>query len=151
VATEVALATARLLRHRLLDHDVWLPVDGESMQPTIAPPAEVRVIARRRPWPGEVWAFVGPDGSIVVHRFERRLRAGLVFHGDALVPTDPVTAPDVLVGRVVAVRDGRGERVLGTVDQLRGGARYLLRRARRGVEAVARWAVSLISRAARPG
>jgi len=151
VATEVALATARLLRHRLLIHDVWLPVDGESMQPTIAPPAEVRVVARRRPRMGEVWAFVGPDGSIVVHRYERRSRGGLVFHGDALVPTDPVTAPDVLVGRVVAARDRRGERALGTIDQLRGGARYLRRRVRSVVNAIARWAVSLISRPARPG
>src|SRR5262249_24504131 len=79
VSTDVAVATARLLRRRLVDHELWLPVNGLSMQPPIAPPAQVRVVARARPRLGEVWAFAGPDGTVIVHRYERRSADGLVF------------------------------------------------------------------------
>jgi hypothetical protein len=53
----------------------------------------------------------------------------------------------VLIGRAVAVRDGRGERRLGGRDRVCGMSRYGTRRARRA----ARWAVSLISRRPRSG
>jgi hypothetical protein len=151
VATEVARATARLLRQRLADQILWLPVDGGSMRPTIAPPAEVRVVARHRPRLGEVWAFVGPDGTIVVHRYERRSGDGFVFHGDAFARADPAVTSDVLIGRAVAVRAHRGERPLGGSDRLRGGARLALRRGRHAVRAGARWAFLLISRGTRSG
>jgi hypothetical protein len=130
VATDGAAATARLLRQRL-GGEVWLPVEGDSMRPTIPAPAEVRVVARERPRIGEVWAFVGPGGRVVVHRCERRTAEGYVFHGDGRAPADPVTPPDLLVGRAVAVRDRRGERRLQSVDRVQGLARQAGRRVRR--------------------
>jgi hypothetical protein len=139
-------ATARLLRQRLGD-DVWLPVQGESMRPTIIPPAQVRLVAQARPRVGEVWAFVGAGGHIVVHRCERRTPSGYVFRGDGWAAADPVASLDVLIGRAIAVRDDRGERRLGGIDRVRGTSRYLARWARRA----GRWAVSLISRGARSG
>ena len=132
MATDGAAATARLLRQRL-GGEVWLPVEGDSMRPTIVAPADVRVVARDRPRVGEVWAFVGPAGRVVVHRCERRTPDGYVFHGDGRAPADPVTPPDLLVGRAIAVRDARGERRLRALDRLRGAARHGLRRAQRRV------------------
>jgi len=132
VATDGAAATARLLRQRL-GGEVWLPVEGDSMRPTIQAPAEVRVVARDRPRIGEVWAFVGPAGRVVVHRCERRTPEGYVFHGDGRAPADPVTPPDLLVGRAIAARDRRGERRLRSADRLLFIARRAWRRIRRWV------------------
>jgi hypothetical protein len=150
MATEAAAATARLLRQRL-GREVWLRVDGDSMRPTIEPPAEVRVVARDRPRVGEVWAFVGAGGRVVVHRCERRTPAGYVFHGDGRVAADPITAPDLLIGRAVAVRDQRGERPLRAFDRLRGSGCHMVRRAGRFLRRGRRWAGSLISHGARSG
>ena len=148
--TATAAATARLVRGRLGAEGRWLAVDGGSMRPTIEPPAEVLVVPRRRPRIGEVWAFAAPDTSIVVHRYGRRRRGGgLVFRGDATAGADPPVDPAVLVGRAVAVRDGGGERTLGTLDRLRGVARQGYRRACRAGRRAARWAELLISRATR--
>jgi hypothetical protein len=101
------------------------------MRPAILAPAEVRVVARDRPRNGEVWAFVGAGGRVVVHRCEGRTPEGYVFHGDGREPADPVTPPDLLVGRAIAVRDRRGERRLGSLDRVQGIARQVLRRVRR--------------------
>jgi hypothetical protein len=127
------MATARLLRRRLADHELWLAVDGVSMRPTIAPPAEVRVVARTRPRLGEVWAFAGPDGTVVVHRYERCSGEGFVFRGDGRAAADPDVTADVLIGRAVAVRDAGGQRRLGRTDQIRGIVRYGWRRAGRAL------------------
>jgi hypothetical protein len=151
VVTEVARATARLLRQRLAERPLWLPVEGGSMRPTITPPAEVQVAARDRPRLGEIWAFVGPDGSIVVHRYERRSADRFVFHGDAFARSDPAVTADVLVGRAVALRDHRGPRPLGRADRWRGLARLAWRRAGAVVRTGARWAFLLISRGTRSG
>jgi hypothetical protein len=129
MATDGAAATARLLRQRL-SGVVWLPVEGDSMRPTIRGPAEVHVVARDRPRIGEVWAFVGPAGRVVVHRCERRTAQGYVFHGDGRAPPDPVTPPALLVGRAVAVRGDGRERRLGSADRVRGLARQTWRRVR---------------------
>jgi hypothetical protein len=148
VATDAPTATARLLRQRL-GGEVWLPVDGHSMRPTIVAPGQVRVVARTRPRIGEVWAFVGDGGRIVGHRCQWHRPEGYVFHGDARAVADPVVAPERLIGRAVAVRDGRGERRLGVLDRVRGLARQGARQGRRVTERAARWAFSLISRRAR--
>jgi Peptidase S24-like len=147
VGTETPEVTARLLRGRLGDDGLWLPVGGGSMLPTIEPSAQVLITRERRPRRGEIWAFVGPDGSIVVHRYERRTGTRFVFHGDALTPTDPPVGGDVLIGRARAVRDERGGRRLGAADRARGVGGQVARRTRQG----ARWAVLLISRGKRSG
>jgi hypothetical protein len=146
VATDAAAATARLLRQRL-GGEVWLPVDGDSMRPTIIPPATVRVVARDRPRIGEVWAFVSAGGRIVVHRCTRRTSGGYVFQGDGRAATDPATPLELVIGRAVAVRDRHGERSLGVLDRGRGVVRHAARRASRAP----RWVVSLISRRGRSG
>ena len=145
MATDAAAATARLLRQRL-GGEVWLRVDGDSMRPTIVPPAEVRVVARDRPRVGEVWAFVGDGGRIVIHRCVRRPDDGYLFQGDGRAAADPIARLERLIGRAVAVRDERGERGLGGRDRLLGTARHLVRQGRRTVRQAARWAVSLMSR-----
>ena len=76
------------------------------MWPTIHPPARVRLRGGERPRGGEVWAFVGAGGAIVVHRCERRAGPGYVFRGDGLRRRRPVGAgASGVIGRVVA--DGR--------------------------------------------
>ena len=112
---------ARLLRARLDGgQELWLPVDGRSMWPTIRPPARVRLVTRARPRRGEVWAFVDAGAAIVVHRCERRAGPGYVFRGDGLPRADPWVPAGRAVGRVVAVVDPRGQRSLGTADRLVG-------------------------------
>src|SRR3954463_8003088 len=81
---------ARLLRARLAGgQELWLPVDGRSMWPTIRPPATVRLVGAKGPRRGEVWAFVDDGGAIVVHRCARRVGPGSVFRGDGLPMADP--------------------------------------------------------------
>jgi hypothetical protein len=119
-------AVARLLRARLHGgQELWLPVDGRSMWPTIRPPARVRLVAAAGPRPGEVWAFVEAGEAIVVHRCERRAGPGYVFRGDGLPGPDPWVPAQRLIGHVVAVEDSRGRRSLGHGDRLLGMGRMI--------------------------
>jgi hypothetical protein len=76
---------------------------GTSMEPTIAPGAEVVLACGGDPRVGDVIAYVMGD-QVVVHRLEARARGGwLLTRGDAHVAPDlPVRAADLL-GRVAAV------------------------------------------------
>jgi hypothetical protein len=132
-ATPEGEAAARLLRRWVAEGERWLDVDGRSMSPTISPPARVLVVARARPRRGEVWAFVGGDRTVVVHRYVRRAGEGCQFKGDGSESWDPPVAQGRLVGRVVAAADGRGYHRFGALDRLVGSARLTRWRLRRSV------------------
>src|SRR5690606_21299842 len=117
---------AALLRRHVEQGPTWLPVAGESRGRTIRSGSEVLVVASRRPRLGEVWAFCNAAGMLVVHRFRRRRGGLLYFQGDAHWPDPPVEC-ELLVGRVVCVREQGRERPLGWQDRLRGGARLVCR------------------------
>lgn len=128
-----ASATARVLRSRVAQGGLWIDVTGGSMRPTLVPPARVAVEAAARPRPGEVWAFVGVGGAVLVHRYLRRQRDGaLVFRGDAVGYEDDPVDRTQLVGRVRQVEregvQGAVRRRLGPV--LRSYGEAGLRRAR---------------------
>src|SRR5689334_15269380 len=80
--------------------EVRLCAVGGSMWPTIRDGAVLRIepcpAARLRS--GDLGAFVGPDGRLVVHRLVRTLTGGhLEFRGDGLdAPDAPVAPGDVL-------------------------------------------------------
>lgn len=138
---------ARLLRHRLADtQELWLPVDGHSMWPTIQAPARVRLVAAERPRGAEVWAFVDAGGAIVVHRCERRAGPGYVFRGDGLPTADPWVPVRRVIGRVADVEDRRGRRPLGTGDRLAGMGRLAQSRLRSVGRRSRKWVRGLIAR-----
>lgn len=61
-----------------------------------------------RPRIGEVWAFVGVDDRVVVHRCVwSRPSSALRFKGDAERRLDEPVEPNMLVGRVSEVVDDR--------------------------------------------
>jgi hypothetical protein len=115
------------------------------MWPTIRPPARVRLAAADRPRRGEVWAAVDATGAIVVHRCERRAGPGYVFRGDGLRRADPWVPADRVVGRVVAVVDGRGHRLMGGADRVTGIGRLLRARLRSVARRTRKWAVGLMA------
>jgi hypothetical protein len=110
------------------------------MWPTIRPPARVLVTTADRPHLGEIWAFVGADGQIVVHRCLGRRGGGYAFKGDGLPARDPIVPPSTLVGRVVAIDDERGHRRLRRRDVLVSQVRLLLSRGAAALRRLARWA-----------
>lgn len=115
---------ARLVRAKLEDGPVWIPVSGASMAPTIVGGGRVEVIAsRRRPRRGEVWAFVDPTGTIVVHRYRSADGGRMWFRGDGN-PRDDLPVPaEAVIGRVAVVDDANGHRRIGPKDRLRGRVR----------------------------
>lgn len=137
-----ARATARLLRRRAAAGGLWLDVSGDSMRPTLRPPARVLVEATERPRPGEVWAFVGPTGAVAVHRYLRRQRDGrLLFRGDAVAYEDDAVAQEQLVGRVRrAEREGMPVEVPRRLLPVVVSVASAVRRRIRGVAARLGWA-----------
>jgi hypothetical protein len=145
-ASSDADAVARLLRQRVTaGPELWLPVEGRSMWPTIHPPARVQLAAAVRPRPGEVWAFVDAGGAIVVHRCDRRAGAGYVFRGDGLHRADPWVPVERIVGRVVAVVDRRGVRPMGDADRVTGLGRLLVARLRSVARRTRKWVRGLMA------
>jgi hypothetical protein len=155
-----AEATARLLRRWVAEGERWVDVAGGSMEPTIREPARVLVVTpsvsrwlkylggsqtsvkagrgSRRPRRGEIWAFIGGDATIVVHRFVRREPGGYLFKGDGLASVDRPIPPGLLVGRVVAADDERGRRRFGGIDRITGYGRLSIWRARRRINRLRR-------------
>ena len=92
------------------------------------------MVGAARPGWGEIWAFVGADAVIVVHRYVGRRRGQLRFWGDANPLIDRPVERELLVGHVVAVRAPDGTtRALGFTERWWYGAlacaRHALRRA----------------------
>ncbi len=111
---------AKVLRRGVAANARWLDVTGLSMGPDLPGAAACSSTARRRARRGEVWAFVGETGEVVVHRFLRDVGGQLWFRGDANVAADRPVPPERLIGRVAAVEvDGR-RRDLGRVARWRG-------------------------------
>jgi hypothetical protein len=144
-ATRRVEVVAGLLRSSLPPEGRWLDVSGSSMFPTIEPPGRVLVRAAAQPRPGEVWAFIGRNGELLVHRHVRQRRGGHLFRGDNRQHDDAPVEAAQLVGRVLAVHDRRGDRVLGRVDRVRGVVLDTIRRAVERSRRVAKRAVRLIS------
>jgi hypothetical protein len=80
---------------------------GVSMEPTIAPSAEVLLQCGVHPGPGEIAAFTVAN-RILVHRVMARSPAGtwLLTRGDANAIPDPPISDIALIGTVVRVRHG---------------------------------------------
>lgn len=112
MATVRPETTASLLRAAARAGDLWLPVSGMSMGGSIRSGSRVRVVPAHRPRRGEIWAFCGESGAVVVHRFRRCRNDRYLFRGDALPVDDHPVAAERLVGRVVEVeRAGQRSRL----------------------------------------
>lgn len=101
------------------------------MLPTIEPGSKVRVKASSRPRRGEVWAFVLPDGNLVVHRLRSSSGGRFTFRGDNNLSNDEPVEDGHLVGRSVEVHNPGGQlRALRGKDRGRALARQALFRMR---------------------
>lgn len=120
--------TARLLRKRLVDAPLDLPVNGQSMGTTIRSGSKVTVSAPSEPRRGEIWAFVGADSGIVVHRVRHLTEDSMTGRGDGN-PLDDRTVPrSHLIGRVDAATGPDGTtRRFGSWDRWRASVRLRLR------------------------
>lgn len=131
---------AQLLRRAAARGRLWVPAHGASMGWTVPTGSSVLVQAAPRPRRGEVWAYCGSDGGVVVHRYRRRLPAGHRLQGDTCVAPDAPVGDALLIGRVVAVR-GRGRarrltRLNAIVGALQRLPRAVVARATRGARAL---------------
>lgn len=119
--------TARLLRSRLADAPLELPVSGESMGSTITSGSIVRITELSQPRRGEVWAFVG-SGEIVVHRVRHLTEDSMTGRGDGN-PLDDRTVPrSHLIGRVESTVAPDGSvRSFGWFDRRRAAVRLYVR------------------------
>ncbi|MEM9467881.1 MAG: hypothetical protein AAGA90_21085 [Actinomycetota bacterium] len=130
--------TARLLRGRLADGPLDLPVSGASMRGVIDSGATVEVRAGGTPRIGEIWAFTADGGDVVVHRVRHVRSDGIVGRGAGNRTDDPPVGHDRLIGLVTAARhDGRTRR-FGRVDRIQAAVgfslRAIARRVRRATE-----------------
>jgi len=109
-------AVAALLRRRVGESGLDLPVSGSSMRGAIESGSVVRILSSGHPRPGEVWAFVGDDGRIIVHRI-RSIDADTVTHrGVGNRRDDQPVARDRLVGRVISATSGNRSTKFGKFD-----------------------------------
>jgi hypothetical protein len=77
-------------------------------------------------------------GTVIVHRCAGGRRAPWRFQGDAVARPDAPVPDERLIGRVIAVDGGAGERRIGRGDRALGAARASARTARRRVTRVVR-------------
>jgi hypothetical protein len=89
---------------------VTVRVRGGCMEPVLGEGEEVRVIAARLYWPGDVVVFRAGDGRLLAHRLlGYRLYQGhlaLVTRGDSCAVHDSPVPPGEVLGRVPAARPG---------------------------------------------
>lgn len=91
---------ARLLRARLHEGTIELPVTGASMAGVIENGSTVRLEPAPEPRRGEVWAFVNDDGGLTVHRIREIDATTITGRGSGNRRDDPPVPRDRLVGRV---------------------------------------------------
>ncbi len=128
-------ATVALLRRRLEQGPIELPVSGASMGATISAGSTVTVVAASSPRPGQIWALVDDEGQMFVHRYRKQVAGRMVFRGDGNITDDPPAGPESLIGQVVAAtydgvttRFGVKDRILAIIGHLRDAlARRLFR------------------------
>lgn len=119
---------ARLLRRRLAAGSLELPVTGPSMGSTIRSGSTVRLNELGEPRRGEVWAFVGPTSSIVVHRVRNLSEASMTGRGDGNTRDDVDVPRSHLIGRVrTAVGPDGSRRQFGRFDRWRAASRLAAR------------------------
>jgi hypothetical protein len=105
--------------------EVWMPVGGRSMTPTIAAGDSVLLVpAPNRPEPGDiVLNAAGP--TPMLHRVTAATEVLVTTRGDACESDDPPAPPAAIVARAIAVR--RGSVVAALTPTLRFGVAPLLR------------------------
>ncbi len=89
---------------------------------TIRAGSSVQIVAAETPRFGEIWAFCNPEGAVVVHRYLGRDDDSYRFQGDA-TGADLPASPDLIIGRVAAVKRGGHVRAVRRLDRWIGGAR----------------------------
>ena len=120
--------TARLLRKRLADAPVELPVSGKSMGSTIRSGSTVLIAELSEPRRGEVWAFVGVGSGIVVHRVRHLTRDTMTGRGDGNLVDDIEVPRAHLIGRVAAATGPDGStRRFGLLDRRSAAIRLFVR------------------------
>jgi hypothetical protein len=107
-------AVTRTLRDLALAGPVALRIRGSSMLPRLREGDRVELRARRFYLPGDIVAFRGLDGRLLVHRVVGfRLRHGrveLVAKGDAAARSDAPIPLSSVIGRAANVRVNWRER-----------------------------------------
>jgi hypothetical protein len=130
-ATPDPEVTASLLRSRLVDGSITMPVAGSSMRGVIASGSTVHLVAAETPRPGEVWAFADDLGRILVHRVRHVDAETITGRGSGNDFDDEPVPWSRLIGRVVAAEGGRRVRRFGRVDQVRAQLLFAMRSAGR--------------------
>ena len=125
--------TARLLRGRLADGPLELPVSGSSMRGVIESGAIVDLSAADEPRVGEIWAFVDDDGNLVVHRIRHVAPDQVVGRGSGNIRDDAPVRRHRLVGRVRTATTEHGPRTFGEGDRRRAAVAFRLRELARSV------------------
>lgn len=89
---------------------VTVRVRGGCMEPVLTEGEEIRVLAARLYWPGDVVVFRAGDGRLLAHRLlGYRLYHGslaLVTRGDSCAVHDSPVLPGEVLGRVPSARPG---------------------------------------------
>ncbi|MEM7141605.1 MAG: S24/S26 family peptidase [Actinomycetota bacterium] len=128
-------AVAALLRTRVASAPIDLPVAGDSMAGVIAAGSTVTVTAQAAPRRGEIWAFAGDDGTVIVHRVREIEGTTVVGRGTANTLDDAPVAVERLIGRVRSANTNGATTRFGALDAVRArlafAARKRLRRLRR--------------------
>ena len=101
---------ARLLRSRLGTGELELPVEGASMGSTIDAGSTVEVVGAPRARPGEIWAFVAAEGTILVHRIRHVDDEVFTGRGVGNRRDDAPLPSNWLIGRVIASTSPSGRR-----------------------------------------
>lgn len=122
-------ALARLLRRRVEDEPLEVPVSGPSMAGTIEAGSKVWVESQHQPNVGEVWVVVSDGAALVVHRVRQVHANEIVTRGSGNSLDDAPLARSRIVGRVRRCTSPEGKtRTFGTWDRRRAAVSFRLRR-----------------------
>ena len=132
--------TARLLRSRLATTPLDLPVSGLSMGSTIRSGSTVRLTGLSEPRRGEIWAFVGADSEIIVHRVRHIAEDTMTGRGHGNPVDDQIVPRTHLIGRVDSAIGPNGQtRTFGPVDRARAAIHFYVRAGARTVAKILTW------------
>lgn len=127
-------AIAAVLRARLRDGPIDLPVSGSSMRCVIESGSRVEIIAADSPRRGEVWAFVAAGETVVVHRIRDIENGRLIGRGSGNPVDDEPVPVSWAVGRVRSVVEPGGRRRgFGRTDRVRADVWFRIRRRIRSI------------------
>ncbi len=120
-------AIARLLVSRLDNGDISIPVSGSSMKGLIESGAVVTITRSSSPRRGEVWAFTGETGQVLVHRIRHIGKDTVTCRGVGNRADDSPVSRSRLIGRVVSSTTTGTDHSFGTLDRLGGDLVFRLR------------------------